>query len=54
MLQKASMDGNRPLADIAEDALTSPERFVDEHAQPSARRRTQRSAPDTPHDDGTT
>ncbi|WP_241244779.1 nitrate regulatory protein [Burkholderia ambifaria] len=53
MLQKASMDGNRPLADIAEDALTSPERFV-EHAQPSARRRTQRSAPETPHDDGTT
>ena len=54
MLQKASMDRNRPLADIAEDALTSPERFVDEHAQTSARRRTQRSMPDTPHDDGTT
>ncbi|WP_230947474.1 nitrate regulatory protein [Burkholderia territorii] len=42
MLQKASMDRNRPLADIAEDALTSPERFIDEHARPSARR----NAPD--------
>ncbi|MEN8512493.1 nitrate- and nitrite sensing domain-containing protein [Burkholderia sp. RS02] len=54
MLQKASMDRNRPLADIAEDALTSPERFVDEHAQPAARRRAQRSAPKAPRDDGTT
>ncbi|MGK8206570.1 nitrate- and nitrite sensing domain-containing protein [Burkholderia cenocepacia] len=52
-LQKASMDRNRPLAEIAEAALAAPEAFAGTAATTTvtAARRTRRHAPDTPDDD---